>query len=208
MIQTNVPHLHVSASVTLHTANGDGGYEMYTFIATFESFPPPSETSSYMIFRFNDKDHGIICGYINSNGLDFIDRVKDIISVESTGHIDENMDEENLDPSIFEDTEGSAILLNYTHLDYVVCRVDDNSELTLICYIGEEVLNLLKERELVRKHICRDCKKLYKYPCHLRYHMQVHTNERLECRVEGCKKSYTLEVNRRRHEKSHVPNQN
>ncbi|CAG8609238.1 6162_t:CDS:2, partial [Acaulospora morrowiae] len=180
MTQRNIPHLHVSFSVTLHTANGDE-YKIYTLIETFESFPSHSETSSYMIFRFNDNDHGVICGYINKKGLEFMDRVKNTIFVESTGHIGENMNGENLDPSVFEDT------------GYVVCRVDDNSELTLICYIGEKVLNLLKGQELVRKYICRDCKKLYKYPSLLRDHMQVHSNERLECRVEGCKKSYTLE---------------
>ncbi|CAG8604032.1 519_t:CDS:2 [Acaulospora morrowiae] len=56
MTQRNVPRLHVSVSVTLHTANEDE-YKIYTLIATLESFPPHQETSSYMIFRSNDKDH-------------------------------------------------------------------------------------------------------------------------------------------------------
>ncbi|CAG8521709.1 7516_t:CDS:2 [Acaulospora morrowiae] len=215
MTQRNVTCL--IDSVKLHNATG-GGYKIYNLITTFEIFIPLPETSSYIIFRFNDEyqksqksgKSGIIWGYIYGKSLDFMDRVKHAISVEST---EENMihcDGENLDSSVFEDTgyitERSFDSLNSIRPEYVICRIDGNNNLTLVRYIKEETLNLLKKRELVRKHICRYCKKLYKYPCHLRDHEQVHSNIRLKCPVEGCKKSYTYKVNMRRHEKSHYSN--
>ncbi|CAG8613046.1 6476_t:CDS:2 [Acaulospora morrowiae] len=213
MTQRSVPRL--IESVKLHNATGDG-YKTYTLITTFEDFIPSPETSSYIIFRFKDEykksqkseKSGIIWGYIYGKCLDFMDRMNNAISVESTNKNMNHFDDKNLNPSVFEDTgyisERSFDSLNSILREYVICRIDGNNILTLVRYIKEEVLNSLKKRELVRKYICRYCKKLYKHPCNLRDHEQVHSNKRLKCRIKGCKKSYTLKGNRGRHEKSHA----
>ncbi|CAG8665187.1 2548_t:CDS:2 [Acaulospora morrowiae] len=92
-------------------------------------------------------------------------------------------------------------LLKFIHQYYVVYRIDASNKLTSVRLIDKEVLNMLNIRKLVHKRICFQCRKLFDYPSQLKNHIQSHSGEKLYCRYKDCKTSFTLDVNRRRHEK-------